>query len=126
MAMDTNMGVLIVDNSSTMRRIVRSSLRQLGFNNMFEAGDGSAALTKLKSEDIDFVIAAADMPQMGGLDLTKTMRADEAMKDTPVLLMMKNASRAAVTDAIAAGVNSYIVPPFTPSGLNDKIEEIFR
>ena len=84
-------------------------------------------MTKLKSEKIDFVIVDSDMPQMGGVDLTKVMRADDMMKDTPVLLVMSksDASRDKVREALQDGVNGYIVPPFTSRALNDKLKEIF-
>ena len=122
---DTNMKILTVDDFSTMRRIVRNILRQLGFNNISEAEDGAAALEILKSQDIDFVVSDWNMPNMTGLQLLQAIRADDKLKDIPVLLVTAEALKENVVEAVKAGVNGYIVKPFTPETLKEKIDSIF-
>ena len=125
MAADKNMKILIVDDFSTMRRIVKNILKQLGFDNFEEAEDGDVAFKKLKEADYDFVITDWNMPNMTGLDLLKSIRADEALKDTPVMLVTAEAEKENIIQAAQAGVNDYIVKPFTADVLQGKIEKIF-
>ena len=122
---DTNMKILTVDDFSTMRRIVRNILRQLGFNNISEAEDGTSALEVLKTQDIDFVVSDWNMPNMTGLQLLQAIRADDKLKHIPVLLVTAEALKENVVEAVKAGVNGYIVKPFTPETLKEKIDSIF-
>lgn len=122
---DLNMKILIVDDFSTMRRIVRNLLKQLSFNNVDEAEDGDVALEKLKDGSYDFVITDWNMPNMTGLELLKAVRADEQLKDLPVLLITAEAEKENVVLAAEAGVNDYIVKPFTGDVLQQKINRIF-
>jgi two-component system chemotaxis response regulator CheY len=119
------MKILVVDDFSTMRRIVRNILKQLGFTNIEEAEDGDVALEKLKEGLFDFVITDWNMPNMTGLDLLKNIRADQKLKDTPVLIVTAEAEKENVVQAAQAGVNDYIVKPFTADVLQKKIERIF-
>ena len=125
MAADKSMKILIVDDFSTMRRIVKNILKQLGFDNFEEAEDGDVALKKLNEADYDFVITDWNMPNMTGLDLLKSIRADEKLKDTPVMLVTAEAEKENIIQAAQAGVNDYIVKPFTADVLQGKIEKIF-
>jgi two-component system chemotaxis response regulator CheY len=120
---DTNIRILVVDDFATMRRIVKNVLRQIGYENIVEADDGATALPILKSEDIDFVIADWNMPTMTGLDLLKAVRGDDALKDTPFLMVTAEAQKDNIIEAIQAGVNEYVVKPFTPDTLREKIEK---
>lgn len=122
---DQNMKILAVDDFSTMRRIVRNILRQLGYNNISEADDGVAAFEQLKQEKADFIISDWNMPNMTGLDLLKAVRADADLKDIPVLLVTAEALKENVVEAVKSGVNGYIVKPFTAETLKDKIDSIF-
>ncbi len=120
------MKILTVDDFSTMRRIVRNILRQLGYRNIVEAEDGAEALDTLQKLDIDFVISDWNMPNMDGLELLKAIRADARLKDIPVLLVTAEALKENVVEAVKAGVNGYIVKPFTAQTLREKIESIFE
>jgi len=122
---DLNMKILIVDDFSTMRRIVRNLLKQLSFTNVGEAEDGDVALEKLKDGSYDFVITDWNMPNMTGLELLKAIRADENLKNLPVLLITAEAEKENVVLAAEAGVNDYIVKPFTGDVLQQKINRIF-
>jgi two-component system chemotaxis response regulator CheY len=108
-----------------MRRIIRNYLRQLGFNNVEEAEDGDVALEKLKETAFDFVITDWNMPKMTGIDLLKKIRAADNFKNIPVLIITAEAEKENVVQAAQAGVNDYIVKPFTPEVLQTKIEKIF-
>ena len=123
---DQNMKILIVDDFSTMRRIIRNMLRQLGYINMVEAVDGAEALSLLQREKVDFVISDWNMPNMSGLDLLKAIRADENLKPIPVLLVTAEALKEYVMEAVKAGVNNYVAKPFTVETLKEKIEVIFK
>ncbi len=122
---DQNMKILAVDDFSTMRRIVRNILRQLGYSNILEADDGTSALEQLKQDKVDFIITDWNMPNMSGLDLLKAIRADSNLKDIPVLLVTAEALKENVVAAVQAGVNGYIVKPFTAETLKEKIDSIF-
>jgi two-component system chemotaxis response regulator CheY len=122
---DQNMKILTVDDFSTMRRIIRNILRQLGYNNIVEADDGTTALEVLQNQTIDFVVSDWNMPKMNGLELLKAMRADDRLKDIPVLMVTAEALKDHVVEAVRSGVNGYIIKPFTAETLKEKIDAIF-
>ncbi len=124
--MNKDMKILIVDDFSTMRRIIKNLLRDLGFNDTTEADDGQTALPLLKSGKFDFLVTDWNMPGMDGLTLLKTVRADENLKDLPVLMVTAEAKREQIVEAAQAGVNGYVVKPFTAVTLKEKIEKIFE
>ncbi|HKM26076.1 MAG TPA: chemotaxis response regulator CheY [Thiopseudomonas sp.] len=119
------MKILIVDDFSTMRRIIKNLLRDLGFTNTAEADDGATALPMLKNGNFDFLVTDWNMPIMSGLDLLREVRADENLKHLPVLMVTAEAKRDQIIAAAQAGVNGYVVKPFTAQALKDKIEKIF-
>ncbi|MEQ6886915.1 chemotaxis response regulator CheY [Salicola sp. Rm-C-2C1-2] len=124
--MDKNMKILVVDDFSTMRRIVRNLLRDLGFNNIEEADDGNSALPMLRNGKFDFLITDWNMPGMSGMELLQAIRADENLKNLPILMVTAEAKRDQIVAAAQAGVNGYVVKPFTAAVLKDKIEKIFE
>jgi len=124
--LNTNMKILIVDDFSTMRRIVKNLLRDLGFNNTQEADDGLTALPMLKKGDFEFVVTDWNMPGMQGIDLLKHIRADDELKHLPVLMITAEAKREQIIEAAQAGVNGYIVKPFTAATLKEKLDKIFE
>ncbi len=124
-ALDKNMKILIVDDFSTMRRIIKNLLRDLGFSNTHEADDGVTALPMLKSGDFQFLVTDWNMPGMTGIDLLKAVRADEKLRTLPVLMVTAEAKRDQIIEAAQAGVNGYVVKPFTAQALKEKIEKIF-
>jgi two-component system chemotaxis response regulator CheY len=124
--LDKNMKVLVVDDFSTMRRIVKNLLRDLGFTNIQEADDGSTALPMLQGGDFDFVVTDWNMPGMQGIDLLKAIRADSNLAHIPVLLITAEAKKEQIIMAAQAGVNGYIVKPFTAGTLKTKIDKIFE
>ena len=117
---------LVVDDFSTMRRIVRNLLKELGHTEVEEADDGSVALARLKAEKFDFVISDWNMPNMTGLDLLKAMRADAALKHVPVLMITAEAKKENIVEAAQAGASGYIVKPFTAATLDEKLNKIFN
>lgn len=125
MAANKDMRILIVDDFATMRRIVKNILRQLGYNNVIEAIDGSNALEKLQSEKVDFCITDWNMPVMSGLELLKEIRADDKLKDLPVLMVTAEALQENIIAAIKAGVSNYVVKPFDAATMAEKMEKIF-
>lgn len=120
------MKILIVDDFSTMRRIIKNLLRELGFNNTMEADDGSSALPMLKAGGFDFLVTDWNMPNMEGIELLKAVRADPMLKSLPVLMVTAEAKRDQIVEAAQAGVNGYIVKPFTAETLKEKIDKIFE
>ncbi|ABZ76032.1 MULTISPECIES: chemotaxis response regulator CheY [Shewanella] len=124
--MDKNMKILVVDDFSTMRRIIKNLLRDLGFNNTQEADDGSTALPMLQKGDFDFVVTDWNMPGMQGIDLLKAIRADDNLKHLPVLMVTAEAKREQIIAAAQAGVNGYVVKPFTAATLKEKLDKIFE
>ncbi|GLS89447.1 response regulator [Psychromonas marina] len=124
--MDRNMKVLIVDDFSTMRRIIKNLLRDLGFTNTFEADDGNTALPMLKDGGFDFVVTDWNMPIMQGIDLLKEIRKDPKLKHLPVLMVTAEAKREQIIEAAQAGVNGYIVKPFTAGTLKEKLDKVFE
>jgi two-component system chemotaxis response regulator CheY len=125
MATDTNMRVLVVDDFSTMRRIIKNILRQLGFNNIVEADDGSTAWDVLNKDKIDFVISDWNMPIMTGIEFLKKVRASEEFSDLPFLMVTAEAQQENIIEAVQAKVSNYIVKPFTAETLGQKIDKIF-
>lgn len=125
--MDTNMKILVVDDFSTMRRIIKNLLRDLGFNNTSEADDGLTALPMLKAGGFDLLVTDWNMPGMQGIDLLKAVRADEdeTLKNIPVLMVTAEQKKEQIVEAAQAGVNGYIVKPFTALILKEKLEKIF-
>lgn len=124
--MDPNMKILIVDDFSTMRRIIKNLLRDLGFTNTAEADDGQTALPMLKKGNFDFLVTDWNMPGMEGIELLRRVRADENLKSMPVLLVTAEAKKEQIIEAAQAGVNGYIVKPFTSATLKAKLEKIFE
>ena len=124
--MDKNMKILVVDDFSTMRRIVKNLLRDLGFTNMVEADDGNTALPILQAGGIDFLVTDWNMPGMTGIDLLKAVRSDPNLADLPVLMVTAEAKREQIILAAQAGVNGYVIKPFTAATLKEKIEKIFE
>uniref|UniRef100_E6XGQ7 Chemotaxis response regulator receiver, CheY n=1 Tax=Shewanella putrefaciens (strain 200) TaxID=399804 RepID=E6XGQ7_SHEP2 len=120
------MKILIVDDFSTMRRIIKNLLRDLGFNNSQEADDGSTALPMLQKGDFDFVVTDWNMPGMQGIDLLRAIRADDSLKHLPVLMVTAEAKREQIIAAAQAGVNGYVVKPFTAATLKEKLDKIFE
>lgn len=123
---DKNMRFLVVDDFNTMRRIVRNLLKELGFNNVEEAEDGVDALGKLKAGGFDFVISDWIMPNMDGLQLLQTIRADAAMSSLPVLMVTAEAKKENIIAAAQAGASGYVVKPFTAATLEEKLGKIFE
>ncbi len=124
--MDKNMRILIVDDFSTMRRIVKNLLADLGFTNTAEADDGQTALPILKQEKFDFVVTDWNMPGMTGIDLLKAIRADDKLRSLPVLMVTAEAKREQIIEAAQNGVNGYIIKPFTAATLKEKLDKIFE
>jgi two-component system chemotaxis response regulator CheY len=124
--LDKNMKILIVDDFSTMRRIIKNLLRDLGFTNTAEADDGTTALPMLEGGQFDFVITDWNMPGMTGIDLLKAIRANDRLKSLPILMVTAEAKRDQIIAAAQAGVNGYVVKPFTAAALQEKIEKIFE
>jgi two-component system, chemotaxis family, chemotaxis protein CheY len=123
---DCRMKVLVVDDFATMRKIVRNILKQIGFENITEAEDGNAALRVIKSESIGLVVTDWNMPNMTGLDLLREIRKDPQTADTPVLMVTAEGLKENVMEAVKAGVNNYVVKPFTAEVLQEKLEHIFK
>ena len=124
--MDKNLKILIVDDFSTMRRIVKNLLNELGYSDISEADDGKTALPMLQSGNFDFVVTDWNMPGMPGIELLKAIRADERLKAMPVLMVTAEAQREQIIEAAKAGVSGYIVKPFTGQTLKEKLDKIFE
>lgn len=120
------MKILVVDDFSTMRRIIKNLLKDLGFSNIQEADDGSTALPMLQQGDFDFVVTDWNMPGMQGIDLLRAIRADDKLKHLPVLMVTAEAKKEQIVAAAQAGVNGYVVKPFTAGTLKEKLERIFE
>ncbi len=120
------MKILVVDDFSTMRRIVKNILAQLDFSNVDEAEDGKVALAKLKTGGFEFVISDWNMPNMMGIDLLREVRADASLKQLPFLMVTAESQKENVVQAVQAGVSNYIVKPFTADTLETKLEMIFK
>ena len=116
--------ILAVDDSPTMRRIIINTLKRAGFNDVIEATDGKDALAKMKVEKPNFVITDWNMPEMDGLTFISTLRSQAEYKDLPVLMVTTRSVKEDIVDAMKAGVNNYIVKPFTPETLKAKIDQM--
>lgn len=123
---DKNMKFLIVDDFSTMRRIIRNLLKELEFTNVDEAEDGVAALAKLRGSNFEFVVSDWNMPNMTGIELLKAIRADDALKHLPVLMVTAEARKENIIAAAQAGASGYVVKPFTAVVLEEKLNKIFE
>lgn len=126
MSHNPDMKFLIVDDFSTMRRIVRGLLKELGYNNADEAEDGQVALNMLKNGKFDFVVSDINMPNMNGFDLLKAMKADDALKHIPVLMVTAEARKEDIVLAAQTGAAGYIVKPFTKATLEEKVQKIMQ
>ncbi len=124
--MNKNIKILIVDDFSTMRRIIKNLLRDLGFTNTAEADDGLTALPMLQSGSFELLVTDWNMPGMQGIDLLKAVRADPKLATLPVLMVTAEQKKEQIIEAAKAGVNGYIVKPFTAQTLKEKLEKIFE
>jgi two-component system chemotaxis response regulator CheY len=120
-----NTKFLVVDDFSTMRRIVRNLLKELGFSNVQEAEDGVDALNKLRNEQFDFIVSDWNMPNMTGIELLRAVRADASLKHLPVLMVTAEAKKENIIEAAQAGASGYVVKPFTAATLDEKLKKIF-
>ena len=123
---DKNMNILVVDDFPTMRRIVRSLLKELGFTNVDEAEDGQDALNKLRSGSFEFVVSDWNMPNLDGLDMLRQIRSDAALQHLPVLMVTAEAKKENIIAAAQAGASGYVVKPFTAAILEEKLNKIFE
>jgi len=123
--MDLNMKVLIVDDFSTMRKIVRNIIKEIGFKNIIEADDGKSAVKELKKGKVDLILCDWNMPEMSGIDLLKTVRSDDELKDIPFVMITAEAQKDNILEAVKEGVSNYIVKPFTAETINEKLTKIF-
>ncbi|HTT36958.1 MAG TPA: chemotaxis response regulator CheY [Burkholderiales bacterium] len=123
---NSDLRFLVVDDFSTMRRIVRNLLKELGFMNVDEADDGAMALQKLRSGVFDFVISDWNMPNMTGIELLRAVRADPALKHLPVLIITAEAKKENIIEAAQSGASGYIVKPFTAATLDEKLTKILQ
>jgi len=119
-----NLNFLVVDDFSTMRRIIKNLLHDLGYASVTEADDGTTALTLLKAGNFDFLITDWNMPGMAGLELLKQVRADARLGKLPVLMLTAEAKREQIVEAVQAGVSGYVIKPFTGATLKEKIDKI--
>ncbi len=124
--MDLSIKILIVDDFTTMRRIMKNILKQLGFTNLVEADDGTTAIELLEKDQFDLVISDWNMPKMSGLELLKNIRGMSQYKDLPFLMVTAEAQKQNVIQAVQAGVSNYVVKPFTAEQISDKLEKILN
>ena len=122
--MSKDLKFLVVDDFSTMRRIIKNLLHDLGYSNVTEADDGKTALPMLQAGNFDFLITDWNMPGMPGLDLIKAVRADARLAKMPVLMLTAEAKREQIIEAAQAGVNGYVIKPFTAETLKEKLDKI--
>jgi len=123
--MNLSITILVVDDFATMRRIVKGVLKKLGFKNIIEAENGKTALSKLKKEDVGLVISDWNMPEMTGLELLKAVKAEEKFKNLPFIMLTAEGQKDCVIEAVKAGVTNFIVKPFTPDTLKEKLNAVF-
>lgn len=123
--MDKNMRILVCDDFSTMRRIIKNLLRELGFENIAEADDGSSAMPMLESEPFDLLVLDWNMPGTTGIEVLKWIRAHERLSTLPILMVTAEAKREQIIEAAEAGVSGYVVKPFNAATLSSKLERIF-
>ena len=126
MSNPTDLKFLIVDDFSTMRRIVRGLLKEMGCNNAEEAEDGVVALNMLKSGKFDFVVSDINMPNMNGFELLKSIKADEGLRHLPVLMVTAEARKEDIVLVVQSGAAGYIVKPFTKATLEEKVQKILQ
>ncbi|MBY4677136.1 response regulator [Marinobacterium arenosum] len=124
--MNKDINILIVDDFSTMRRIIKKALTSIEFKNFFEATDGLEALDTLQSKNIDFLVTDWNMPNMSGLELVKEIRANSRLATIPILMVTAEAKREQIVQAAMAGVNGYIIKPFSAITLQEKVKQIFK
>lgn len=124
--MDKNINILVVDDFPTMRRIVRTLLKELGFSNVEEAEDGREGLAKLRDGQFELVVSDWNMPNLDGLEMLKQIRADDALKHLPVLMVTAEAKKENIIAAAKAGASGYVVKPFTAATLEEKLSKIFE
>jgi two-component system chemotaxis response regulator CheY len=122
--MDPKAKILIVDDMQTMRRLLKSALNDLGYSNVVDADGGKSALSLLESNDFSLLITDWNMPDMEGIDLLKAVRADERWKSMPVLMVTAEAKKEQILEAAEAGVNGYVVKPFQPAQLKEKLDKV--
>jgi two-component system, chemotaxis family, chemotaxis protein CheY len=118
------MRFLVVDDSSTMRRIIINTLNKLGYEDIVEAGNGREGMDKLGEGKVDVIVTDWNMPEMSGIDFIRNVRSQAATKDVPVLMVTTNAAKDDIVEALKVGVNSYVVKPFTPDTMKEKIEAV--
>lgn len=116
--------IITVDDSSTMRRIIKNTLTKLGFTNVLEAANGVEGLDVLAKNEVDMIITDWNMPEMDGLTFVKTLRSKEEYKDTPILMVTTEAAKEDILTALRSGVNNYVVKPFTPDTLQEKVNKL--
>lgn len=126
MQIDKDINILVVDDFSTMRMVVKHQLNELGFNHLDEAEDGASAWEKIQSQHYDLIVSDWNMPKMMGIDLLKNMRSDSHYKDIPFILITAEAKRSQIIEATMSGVDAYIVKPFNSATLFQKIYEVFH
>lgn len=124
--MDLSMKVLVVDDFATMRRILKGVLKEIGFTKIIEADDGSTALAVLKKDKVGLIVSDWNMPEVTGLELLKAVRGDELMKKVPFLMVTAEGQKDSVVQAVQAGVDNYVVKPFTADTIKEKLEQIFH
>ena len=122
---DKNLKILVVDDFSTMRRIVRNLWKELGYTNVDEAEDGVVAMQRLKGNNFQFVITDWNMPNMTGIELLRAVRADPSLKHLPVLMITAEAKKENIIEAAQSGASGYIVKPFTAGTLEEKLGKVF-
>ena len=120
------MKFLVVDDSATMRRIVINALKGIGYTDVVEAEDGKDALAKLMTDKIDFVITDWNMPNMSGLEFTKAVRAENDFQNIPILMVTTRGIKQDIVEALQARVNNYVIKPFTPAVLKEKIDQVLK
>ncbi|RZB35769.1 MAG: two-component system, chemotaxis family, chemotaxis protein CheY [Desulfobacteraceae bacterium Eth-SRB2] len=123
--MDLNMKVLIVDDFATMRKILKNILKKIGLKNISEADDGKSALKILKKENFDLILSDWNMPEISGLELLNRVKSDNELKNIPFVMVTAEAQKDNILEAVKAGVNSYIVKPFTPETVREKLNKVF-
>ncbi len=121
----SDLKVLVVDDSSTMRRIIKNTLNKIGFTNVVEAENGIDALSKLKDGGAGLILTDWNMPEMDGMTFLKSVRGSDTFKNIPVMMITTEAAKTEVVEALKQGVNDYIVKPFTPEALKEKVERLF-
>jgi two-component system, chemotaxis family, chemotaxis protein CheY len=122
----SDLRILVVDDSATMRRIVINTLKTIGYTSVVEAGDGKEALAHIYADEIQFIITDWNMPNMNGLELVKSVRADASYQNIPILLVTTRGVKEDIMEALQAKVNGYIVKPFTPQVLKEKLDQILK